>query len=438
MEQGVKRVAETRLEAVQTQRLSQDMQTALQLLSMDLMDLSGYMLKAVQENPALEYVPPVKSPMDYAIQVRTRFRGGTEDTPEDGAGEPASPVMMLDDLEQQLRLSGFDAKTTYLAKKMLRQLNGRGYFVKPLEEFAFDSGCSMEEARQALTAVQSLEPPGIGARSVEECLKLQLEAREQVDPLCYDLVQVHLMDIAKGNYRQIARETGASAKHVQECVSVIRSLNPAPVSLSEGTVQYIMPEFSIEADGSGALSIIFHNDYYPTIRQDENFRRLSQTLTGEEQEYARKMLQSSSRLIRAAELRQRTIEKVAQIIVREQRPFFLGQYSLMPLRIDDVAEEIGVHETTVYRAVQNKYLFCTRGTFSLHYFFQRELSGGTSTARVKELIREICLSDGKLSDQKIADELSRRGIKMARRTVAKYRLQMNIASGFERETAEKT
>ena len=259
-----------------------------------------------------------------------------------------------------------------------------------------------------------------------------------MDPLCYDLVQVHLMDIARGNYRQIAKETGASVSHVRECVDVIRSLNPAPVSLSEGTVQYIMPEFSVEADGDGTLSILFHNDYYPTVRQDENFRRLSRTLSGEELEYARKMLQSSSRLIRAAELRQRTVEKVAQIIVREQRPFFLGQYSLMPLRIDDVAEEIGVHETTVYRAVQNKYLFCTRGTFSLHYFFQRELSGGTSTARVKELIREICLSDGKLSDQKIADELSRRGIKMARRTVAKYRLQMNIASGFERETAEKS
>ena len=293
---------------------------------------------------------------------------------------------------------------------------------------------SMDEAREALRAVQSLEPPGIGARSVEECLKLQLEARERVDPLCYDLVQVHLMDIARGNYRQIAKETGASVSHVRECVDMIRSLNPAPVSLSEGTVQYIMPEFSVEADGDGTLSILFHNDYYPTIRQDENFRRLSRTLSGEEQEYARKMLRSSSRLIRAAELRQRTVEKVAQIIVREQRPFFLGQYSLMPLRISDAAEEIGVHETTVYRAIQNKYLYCARGTFSLHHFFQRELSGGASTARVKEIIREICLSDGKLSDQKIADELSRRGITMARRTVAKYRLQMNIASGFERDS----
>ena len=427
-------MSETRLEAVQSQRLSQDMQTALHLMSMDLLELNDYMLKAVQENPALEYVPPVKSPMDFAMKVRTRFHGGNADPSEDGPAEPASPVMMLDDLEQQLRLSGFDAKTVHLAKKMLHQLNSRGYYVQPLEEFAAEFGCSMDEARQAISAVQSLEPAGIGARSVEECLKLQLEAKEQVDPLCYDLVQVHLMEIAKGNYRQIARETGASIKHVRECVEVIRSLNPAPVSLSEGTVQYIMPEFSVEADSGGSLSIIFHNDYYPSYRLDENFKRLSATLSGEEQEYARKMLQSSARLIRSVELRQRTIEKVAQIIVREQRPFFLGQYSLMPLRIADAAEEIGVHETTVYRAVQNKYLYCARGTFSLHHFFQRELSGGTSAARVKELIREICQSDGKMSDQKIADELARRGIKMARRTVAKYRLQMNIASGFERDS----
>ena len=165
-------MAETRLETVQSQKLSQDMQAALHLLSMDLIELSDYMLKAVQENPALEYVPPVKSPMDFAIRVRTRFRGGIIDPSEDGPAEPASPVMMLDDLEQQLRLSGYDARTVHLATRMLHQLNNRGYYVKPLEEFSSETGCSMDEAREALRAVQSLEPPGIGARSVEECLKL--------------------------------------------------------------------------------------------------------------------------------------------------------------------------------------------------------------------------------------------------------------------------
>ena len=428
-------MAETRLEAVQSQKLSQDMQTALHLLSMDLIELSEYLLRAVQENPALEYVPPVKSPMDYAIRVRTRFRGGNGDPSEDGPAEPASPVMMLDDLEQQLRLSGYGARTVHLAIRMLHQLNNRGYYVKPLEEFSSESGCSMDEARDVLRAVQSLEPAGIGARSVEECLKLQLEAREQVDPLCYDLVQVHLMDIAKGNYRQIAKETGASIKHVRECVDVIRSLNPAPVSLSEGTVQYIMPEFSVEADERDELSIIFYNDYYPTFRADPTFLRLSETLSGQEREWARKMIDETSQLIRAIEMRQTTIERVANIIVREQRAFFLGRYSLLPLRCDTVAGEMGVHESTVYRAIHNKYLYCSRGTFPLQYFFQREYSGGTSAARVKEIIRSICEADPKLSDRQITETLERRGIRLSRRTVAKYRSQLNITSSFERKKA---
>ncbi len=429
-------MAEARLEISQSQKLSQSMQTALHLLSMDLMELSQYMAKAIQENPALEYVPPVRSAMDYAVQVKTRFRSSRAADEDDGEAETASPVTVLDDLAQQLRLSGYDAATVQLGTRLLHELNSRGYFVRPLEEFAFDNGCGLEQARAALTAVQSIGPAGLGARSVEECLKLQLEAREQVDPLCYDLVQVHLMDIARGNFRQIARETGATIKHVRECVEVIRSLNPAPVSLSEGNVQYIMPEFTVEAEDNDRLVILFHNDFYPTFRQDENFRRLTETLSGHELEVARQMQQTASRLIRAAELRQRTIEKVAQIIVREQRPFFLGQYSLMPLKISDAAAEIGVHETTVYRAVQNKYLDCARGTYPLIHFFQREMSGGASIVRVKEIIREICAGNEKLSDQKIADELGRRGIKMARRTVAKYRLQMNIDSSFEREKTD--
>jgi RNA polymerase sigma-54 factor len=131
------------------------------------------------------------------------------------------------------------------------------------------------------------------------------------------------------------------------------------------------------------------------------------------------------------------MEKVARIIVREQRAFFLGEYSLLPLRIEDAALEIGVHETTVYRALQGKYLCCTRGTFPLAHFFQKEVSGGVSTQRVKEMILDICRGDTKLSDRAIADALKARGVSLSRRTVAKYRAQMNIDSSFRRSAEEK-
>ena len=122
---------------------------------------------------------------------------------------------------------------------------------------------------------------------------------------------------------------------------------------------------------------------------------------------------------------------------QEQRAFFLGEYSLLPLGIEDAAREIGVHETTVYRALQGKYLSCARGTFPLAHFFQKEVSGGISTVRVKEIIADICRENDRLSDRAIAEELERRGVTLSRRTVAKYRAQMNIDSSFRRSAEEK-
>lgn len=425
-------MTENRLEVQQAQKLSQSLQTVIHLLSLDLDDLSGEMQKAVQENPALEFVPPRKSVQDYALMVKSRYRGGRGEA----GGKPDIPAAgdtMLSDLEQQLRLSGLEENVLRLAAGMLHMLTPRGYFTQELDEFAAEAGVPMETARRALEAVQALEPAGIGARTVEECLELQLRTRSNADPLCYDLIRMYLLEIGKGNIRQIARETGATLARIRQCVDTIRSLSPAPCSLREETVRYIMPEFSVEPGVDNTLNIQFHNDYYPTVRQDENFRRLAETLQGEELAFARRMQSSATRLIRAVEMRQTTMEKVARIIVREQHAFFLGQYSLLPLRIDQAAQEIGVHETTVYRAIQNKYLYCARGTYPLSHFFQKEVSGGTSTAHVKEIIQEICRENGRMSDRAIAEALEKRGITLSRRTVAKYRAQMEIDSSFRRK-----
>ena len=426
-------MTENRLEVQQSQKLSQGLQTVIHLLSLDLDGLSEYMLRAVQENPALEYVPPQKSAQDYAIQVKTRFRGSRGDYSGSDLAAPTDTAM--EDLEQQLRLSGLDDATVHIAEHMLHLLSPRGYFTQELDEFAAEAGVSLEDAQKALEAVQSLEPAGIGARTVEECLELQLRTRHDADPLCYDLIRMHLLDIGRGNLRQITHDTGATLARVRQCVDTIRSLTPVPCALRAETVQYIMPEFSVEVDANGRLAIQFHNDYYPSFRVDANFVRLADTLQGEEAAYARRMQASAAQLIRAVEMRQSTMEKVARIILREQHAFFLGQYSLVPLRIDETAREIGVHETTVYRAIQGKYLYCARGTFPLSHFFQKEISGGTSAARVKEIIQEICRENDRISDRSIAEELGKRGITLSRRTVAKYRSQLDINSSFHRSNS---
>ena len=424
-------VPETRLEMRQTQKLSQSMQTVIHLLSLDLASLSEYMVEAIGENPALEYQPPRRSAMDYAVQVKSRFYSA--DTESSGRPDIAAPTdTAMDDLEQQLRASDLTDAVRRTGLNILRTLNSRGYFIQDLEEFAAEAGVSMDIATKALEAVQALEPAGVGARDLKECLTLQLKDKPGVDPLCYELIRLYLPEIGKGNIRQIARKLEAPLSRVQQCVETVRGLTPSPCSLYEENVQYIMPEFSVEAESDGRLTILFHNDYYPTFRQDDSFRQLADTMNGDERAYARKLLQSASRLVQALEMRQSTMEKIARVIVREQERFFLGQGSLVPLRIDDTAREIGVHETTVYRAIQNKYLFCSRGTFQLNYFFQRELAGGGSAAQAKELIREICRDNDRMSDREIAEALEERGVKLSRRTVAKYRAQMDLGSSFRR------
>lgn len=432
-------MTETRLEMRQTQKLSKNMQTVIRLLSLGLDGVSDFMLKAIQENPALEFVPAQKSPQDYAVQVKTRFRS-RKGVDADDLPEPEDITdRTMDDLTQQVRLSNLPDDVCEAALKMLYMLTPRGYFVQELDEFAMEAGIPKQVAKDALRAIQNLEPTGIGARSVEECLTLQLQQKTGVDPLCYDLIRMYLLEIGKGNLRQIARETGATLKHINECVATIRSLSPMPCSLSGGAVQYIMPEFSVETADDGQLLIQFHNDYYPTFRQDSNFVKLADTLTGEAKTYARRMLTSAGQIIRALEMRQNTMEKVARIIVREQRAFFLGQYSLLPLRVDDVAREMGMHETTVYRAIEGKYLYCSRGTFPLNHFFQKEV-GGSSQARVKEIIRKLCEENGRMSDREITERLEKCGIHLSRRTVDKYRSQMEIDSSFRRsaDTQEDT
>ncbi|MBR2570887.1 MAG: RNA polymerase factor sigma-54 [Clostridia bacterium] len=428
-------MAESRLETRQTQKLSHSLQMAIRLLSLDLDALNEAMLRAVQENPALESVPPAKTARDYAVTVRSGGHAGK------GAAAGFEPAAKADtamaDLEQQLRLSGLDAQTERAALLMLHLLSPRGYFPQDVRSFAAEAGISEETATRALSALQALEPAGIGARTLEECLLLQLRGVPGADPLCGELIRSHLPDIGNGRIASIARATGASPERIKACIQTVRRLNPVPCALYPQAVQYIMPEFTVEADAQQHLAVQFHDGYYPSLRQDPSFMRLADRLEGDEAVYARRMQAAAAQWIRAVELRRLTMEKIARIIVREQKAFFLRQYSLVPLRVDEAAEEIGVHASTVYRALRGKYLSCARGTFPLRFFFQKEVSAGVSAARARELIRGMCAENGSLSDRAISEALEKRGILLSRRTVAKYRAQMEIDASYRRRAQQK-
>jgi len=412
------------------------MQMAIHFLSLDRDSLREEINKAISENPALEYVPARRTPSRPNMRGAANYGGGGGEQAM-MANIPAAEETQLTDLEQQLRLSGQPADIVSTARYMLRQLTPRGYFTQDIGEFAAECGVSADTARGALKAVQALEPTGIGARNVEECLELQLRQRMDADPLCYDLIRQYLPELARGNIRQVAVKAGASVARVRQCLMTIRSLNPIPCSLDEESIRYITPEFSVDVSAGNQLTIEFHNDFCSLLRRDETFSRLAGTLPDNERRDARRMLAAASQLISAVQMRQATMEKIARVIVREQSAFFLGFYNLVPLRIDETAREIGVHETTVYRALQGKYLYCSKGFLPLAQFFQHELPGGSSAMAVKDMILALCREKESLSDRAIAEALGKRGVSLSRRTVTKYRSQMDIDCSFRREEAQK-
>ena len=426
-------MTEVGIELKQKQKLSQSVQTAIQALSFDTDELIDFMVQSAQENLSLELVPPARPPEELIQLVRSRFqsrRASASASP--AAPEAAYQATPMEALEQQLRLMDLPPDVRHAALLILHQLDSRGYFSQDLAEFSAEADVPYPTALRALTALQALEPAGVGARNLAECLALQLRQNPETDPLCYELVKNYLPQISRRSFRSIAKETGMPQERVEACVEAIRALTPVPCSLEESFVRYIVPVFTVEKDAHGQLIAVFHNDFYPTLRRDETFARMADSLTGTDREYVRGMLLSGARVLRALEMRQMMLDKVAALILREQRGFFLEKRPLRPLRIDDAAREMGVHETTVYRAIQGKYLYCAWGTFPLGHFFQRELSQGVSSDRAKELIRQLCQEDPGLSDRAICEALHGQGVSLSRRTVAKYRSQMAIDTSFRR------
>ena len=411
---------QVRQQISQSQKLSQSVCTAIHLLTMGTEELTEEINRAAAENPALEVAPPRLSP------------SGGKGSPFSQEMPIAAKNSPLEDLKHQLKLAVSDPRLFSCALHLLYSLDSRGYLQQSLSSFAREEGISTLMAQKAMEAIQALEPAGIGARDLTECLLLQLKARPDTDPLCAEIVREYLERAAFGDDRTIARELGVTPERIENCMVVIRGLNPAPVDLDVSDISYVVPEFEVEWQPEGLPRITFFNDYFPTLRTDDDFLHLASSLSGEDKAFARKYILSARQLIRAVDLRQTTMEKLAKCIVKKQSAFFSGQGVLMPLTATEVAETLQVHPTTVYRAIRGKYLRCDQGTFPLSTFLQREISG-YSTYDVQRRVKEMCTENPKLSDRLIGERLKEEGISVARRTIAKYRAQMALCSSYFRE-----
>jgi len=316
-------------------------------------------------------------------------------------------------------------------------LDGHGFLEASIEDIRAFGQCTEEEAEGALRLVQSLDPPGIAARDIRESLLLQLDRLDYYDTLPYRIVEQHMALLGARNYGQLARETGAPLKKVNEAVAIIQELTPYPGNeFSNEQINYVVPDVYIyKIDGEFVIQL--NDEGLPQLQLSSEYQRLlkqKNALTPESRGYLRESKRNAEWFIKSIEQRQRTIYRVMESLLKFQRDFFeSGPGAMRPLILRDVAEDIGMHESTVSRVTSNKYVHCPQGIYELKYFFSTAVAtpdgDAVAAEAIKTRIRQLVHNENPvkpLSDNKISELLAKENITVARRTVAKYREQLKI------------
>jgi RNA polymerase sigma-54 factor len=346
-------------------------------------------------------------------------------------------------LEWQIHLSSFSEDEKCAAGWILGNLDDDGYLCSPIEEIARQSGVCESDVAAALQKVQRLDPPGVAARDLRECLLLQLRSLGLEDPLVFRIVDDHLDALQKRDLRGIARALGASIEEVAAAANVVAQLEPRPGRAFGGDEPiYITPDIYVHRIGD-ELHIVLNEDGLPRLRINNLYREVlakDREVAKDTRDYVQDKVRSAMWLIKSIHQRQRTIYKVMQSIIKNQRDFFeRGIAYLRPLNLRDVADDIGMHESTVSRVTTNKYAHTPQGIFELKYFFNSSINRvdgeAVASESVKDKIRQIIAAEDShrpLSDQRIAQMLKNGNIDIARRTVTKYRESMKILSSTKR------
>ena len=339
-------------------------------------------------------------------------------------------------LLEQVRESALTSDLWPVAEMLIGNVDEYGYLKATLEELAASTGLPSARILEVLKVVQSFDPPGGGARDLRECLLLQLQRSHQEDTLEYRIISDFMEALGKRRIPEIARGTGTEVDEVQDSLENIARLEPRPgrAYLADND-QYILPEVFVSRSGDDFV-VSTNNEHIPHLRISNAYKDLMSQGgdTSEVRNYIREKIRAGKFLIKSLHQRQQTILNIAREIVHRQRDFMeKGVSALKPLTMVQIAEVVGVHETTVSRAVSGKYMQTPQGVFEMKYFFtagiQTANGDGMSNTSVKDMIDEIFKNENSakpLSDQEVVRMLQEKGIVIARRTVAKYRTELNI------------
>jgi RNA polymerase sigma-54 factor len=352
------------------------------------------------------------------------------------------PASLSDHLEWQLSLSICPDTVRDAGHSIIGNLNEDGYVTATPEEIAQTGGHKMEDVQAALALVQEFDPLGVAARDLRECLLIQLRTLAPENTLAQQVVSEHLKQLQNKQYREIARALDRPVKAVERCVELIRKLDPRPGQrYSSAQPRLIEPDVAFVRMGDG-YQIIMNEDGLPQLRLSRHYRRLLEGsgTTREVRNYVKERFTSAIQLIKNIEQRKQTIIRVCEAIIRRQGEFLdRGIDQLRPMMIKEVAEEVGVHPSTVSRAVANKYAHTPQGVYELRFFFSEAVQGpsgaSTSLINLKRLVKKMIEDEDSvhpLTDDQIARRLREKGICVTRRTVAKYREDMRIPSTHQR------
>ena len=377
--------------------------------------------------------------LDRYLENGTDFFSGEEQT---GSifDTLSTEKSLQEQLLEQLNLSDAPARLRPVAEEIIGNIGDNGYFESAAAEIAQTMQCSIETAEEALALVQTFDPPGIGARDLKECLLLQI-ARDpgKHDPRLAELIEKYLDDLAKNRLPQIAKAMDLPMDRLQELVAELKKLAPHPASgITPGGVVYVKPEILVEQNEDGEFEAVPVRDSTPRLRLVSRYlKMLDDPFTPEDaKSYIREKIASAQQLMYNLEQRTSTIQRVAELIVANQHDFFaVGPEALRPMTMREIAEKIGRDESTVSRAVAGKYMQTARGPVAMRDFFSggfRQEDGSEISSRgIKEIIREAVAEEdptAPLSDSKIEAILKEQGFTVARRTIAKYREELGIAS----------
>ncbi|WP_026894819.1 RNA polymerase factor sigma-54 [Clostridiisalibacter paucivorans] len=449
------------LEQAQKLIMTPELRQAIKLLQFNSQELWEYIDKQTEANPLLEVMDRKndhESVDEYNDKLEkidwkeyfkhdeysSGYRGAVNYKEKEYSFENfiSTQESLRDHLLLQLDLTIFDKSQKQIGEMIIQSVDKNGYLDNSVQDIATQLNINLEEVEEVLKTIQTFDPLGVASRDIRECLTIQLESKEIKDENVYKVVDSYLEDIARNKLCKISKELNISVKRVQWICDLIKSLEPKPGRgfPDEGDdIKFVTPDVVLQkVDGE---YIIIINDITAPRLTISNFYKdmLNNSEDNNTSKFINGKLNSAMWLIKSIEQRRMTIYKVVKSILKFQGEFFKdGKKALKPLTLKDVAEDIGVHESTVSRATNGKYIQTPVGIYELKFFFSSGVSsqgGGIASTSIKDMIKDLIDNEDSkkpLSDQNIANLLKKKNIKISRRTVAKYRDELNIPSSTGR------